>query len=77
MLGGITGWIDAWKNNGWKNAKKQHVANKELWMQLDAIRQQFAYIEFHKVKGHADNVGNIKADELANLAMDDIEAGKN
>ena len=73
VLGGITGWIEGWKQKGWVNSKKQPVANKELWMELDELRQQFAYIEFHKVKGHSDNVGNNKADELANRGMDEVE----
>lgn len=73
VLGGITGWIDGWKRKGWVNSKRQPVANKELWLMLDEERQKFADISFHKVKGHADNEGNIHADELANRAMDEIE----
>ncbi len=73
VLNGITSWIDGWKRNGWVNSKKQPVANKELWLELDKERQQFAYIEFHKVKGHSDNFGNEKADELANRGMDEAE----
>ena len=73
VLGGITSWIDGWKRKGWVNSKKQPVANKELWLALDAERKLFDDIKFHKVKGHSDNAGNIKADELANLAMDDVE----
>ena len=73
VLNGITGWIDGWKRNGWVNAKKQPVANKKLWLALDAEKQQFAHIEFHKVKGHSDNRGNERADELANLGMDKVQ----
>lgn len=72
VLNGITSWINSWKQKGWVNSKKQPVANKELWLELDEIRQQFAHIEFHKVKGHSDNEGNNKADELANRGMDEI-----
>ena len=73
VLNGITSWIADWKRKGWVNSKKQPVANKELWLALDEERRRFADIRFHKVKGHADNVGNIKADELANRAMDELE----
>lgn len=73
VLNGITSWIEGWKQKGWVNSKKQPVANKELWLELERERDKFADIEFHKVKGHADNAGNIKADELANRAMDEVE----
>ena len=63
------------RQKGWGNSKKQPVANKELWLALDEERHKFADISFHKVKGHADNAGNIRADELANRAMDELEAG--
>ena len=72
MLGGITSWIEGWRRKGWVNSKKQPVANKELWIALDEERDRFADIRFHKVKGHADNAGNIRADELANRAMDEL-----
>ena len=75
VLNGITSWIDGWRQKGWVNSKKQSVANKELWLALDEERHKFADISFHKVKGHADNAGNIRADELANRAMDELEAG--
>ncbi len=72
VLGGITSWIEGWRRKGWVNSKKQPVANKELWIALDEERDRFADIHFHKVKGHADNAGNIRADELANRAMDEL-----
>ena len=75
VLNGITSWIADWKRKGWVNSKKQPVANKDLWFALDKERAKFVDISFHKVKGHADNAGNIRADELANRAMDELEAG--
>ena len=33
----------------------------------------FSDISFHKVKGHSDDEGNNRADELANIAMDELE----
>ena len=32
---GINLWINNWKKNGWKNAAKKQVANKDLWIALD------------------------------------------
>ena len=43
-----------WQKNGWKNAKKQPVANQDLWEQL--IRYfEMPEVDFVKVKGHAGN----------------------
>ncbi|MGM8885652.1 DNA polymerase III subunit epsilon [Psychrobacter sp. 1U2] len=65
---GITDWIDGWKKRDWKTAGKKPVANKDLWQQLDALRQDRT-VEWHWVKGHAGHAGNEKADELANLGV--------
>ncbi len=72
VLNGITQWIFGWMKKGWVNSKKEPVANKELWLQLLEEKNKFSDITFHKVKGHSDNAGNNKADELANLAMDEV-----
>lgn len=73
---GITEWIYGWMKKGWKNSKKEPVANKDLWLLLLAEKDRFADITFNKVKGHADNAGNNKADELANRAMDQLSTAE-
>ena len=35
LRGGITGWINGWKRNGWRTADKKPVKNIELWQRLD------------------------------------------
>ncbi len=41
VKGGITGWIEGWRKNGWKTAAKKPVKNTELWQELDeATRRQ-------------------------------------
>jgi len=62
---GISKWIHGWKRNGWKTADKKPVKNAELWRELDALRLLHE-VKWYWVKGHADNAGNIRADELAN-----------
>ncbi len=66
---GISTWINGWKNNGWRTSGKATVKNIDLWQQLDALIAPHQ-IEWLWVKGHADNDGNIKADQLANLGAD-------
>ena len=61
---GITKWINNWKKNNWRTSKKDDVKNKELWIELDNLSSKHN-IEWHWVKGHADNEINNAVDELA------------
>ena len=57
-------WITAWQLNGWKTANKKQVKNVDLWqrlLDLLAIHK----VNWHKVKGHADNEYNNRCDFLA------------
>lgn len=65
---GITKWITGWKKNGWKTSAKKPVKNADLWEQLDELTRQHE-IEWHWVKGHAGDVENERADELARMGM--------
>ena len=65
---GIKEWIHGWKRNGWKTAAKEPVKNKELWIELDALRGKHE-IEWHWVKGHAGHPENERADRLANKGI--------
>lgn len=73
VLNGITSWISGWKAKKWVTKGKQPVKNVELWKELDELNQKFDSITWKKVKGHSDNAGNNRADELVNLAMDELE----
>lgn len=73
VLNGITSWISGWKAKNWVTKNKQPVKNVELWKELDELNQKFDSITWKKVKGHSDNAGNNRADELVNLAMDELE----
>lgn len=58
------GWLTNWKINGFRNAKKKPVVNAELWQALDYMCTKHI-INWHKVKGHADNEFNNRCDALA------------
>lgn len=64
-----TSWIDKWKNNEWLDHKKRPVVNIELFKQLLHAKKDLK-IEWIHVKGHADNLGNIRADSLARAELD-------
>lgn len=95
-------WYLNWEKNGWKNAKKESVENRELWEELLAlVRKQKC--NFFRVKGHVNlesksiNLDKIyekflewngagftyeefrhitdmnnRADELANMGIDEV-----
>ncbi|MDR9467755.1 ribonuclease HI [Marinospirillum sp.] len=69
---GITQWLPNWKRKNWKTAGGSAVKNKDLWMRLDeqAARHE---IDWRWVKGHSGDLGNEKADELANKGVTDPE----
>ena len=67
---GITNWIHNWKKNGWKTAAKKNVKNKILWQELDKLIKEHK-ITWRWVKGHSGHLENDRADELANIAIED------
>lgn len=70
VVNGINSWIHNWIKNGWKTSTKKPIENKDLWQQLYTLKNRFTDIKFLKVKGHADDQWNNRADKLCNLAMD-------
>lgn len=72
VIKGITQWINNWIKKGWKTSKGKKPENLELWKELHQLKSKFKEIEFYHCKGHSGNVGNDRADELANIAMDEI-----
>ena len=68
VKGGVTGWINGWKRNGWKTADKKPVKNVDLWQRLDEATKRHQ-VTWHWVKGHAGNEMNERADELARQGM--------
>ena len=66
---GITEWINNWKVKGWKTANKKPVKNKDLWQQLDKLTENHK-ITWKWVRGHTGHIGNERADQLANEAID-------
>jgi len=61
---GITEWIHNWKNNGWITANKQKVKNKELWIELDLLANEFE-IKWSWVKAHSTDKLNNEVDLIA------------
>ncbi len=64
-------WLDKWQTNGWKNSKKEAVANQDLWMELLDLTGRNR-VTMKKVKGHAGDEHNERCDELARQAIMDM-----
>jgi ribonuclease HI len=73
VISGINQWMASWIVNNWKTARGDVIKNIDLWKELYRIISTFKNITFTKCKGHDFNFGNNRADELANLAMDELE----
>ena len=58
-------WWKNWRANGWKNSKKEPVANQDLWEKLIYFFMKAPGYDFIKVKGHAGNTYNEMVDDLA------------
>jgi len=57
-------WYLKWQDNGWKNSKKESVANQDLWLEIIPYFNNFWY-SFKKVPGHAQVFWNEKCDAIA------------
>lgn len=68
---GMTEWLAGWKQRNWRNSAKKPVKNVDLWQELDQLCQQHQ-LQWHWVKGHAGDVGNERADQLANLGVEQL-----
>ncbi len=58
------GWAAAWKKKGWIKSDKKPALNTDLWETLLALTEVHR-LNYHWVKGHADNRFNNRCDQLA------------
>jgi ribonuclease HI len=68
---GITEWISNWMCNGWRNAAKKPVLNRELWEEFYELNQKINPT-WSYVRGHQDDVWNNRADEIATTFADNL-----
>ena len=73
VIDGITKWIHGWIKKGWVNAKKEPVANEDLWRDM-LIVSKMHRIEWQWVKGHSGNAENERVDQLA--SDEAVKAGR-
>ena len=69
VIKGMTEWITGWQRKNWKNSQKKDVLNRDLWENMLEVSND-KNIEWKYVKGHADNPGNNRCDEIATSFAD-------
>ncbi|MCR8994705.1 ribonuclease H [Brevibacillus laterosporus] len=68
-------WYDNWRSNGWKNSKKQSVANQDLWEELlEIVEGKGLWVKFEKIKGHDGIYYNEMVDDLARNGLNEARA---
>ncbi|MDE1916108.1 MAG: ribonuclease HI [Sphingomonadales bacterium] len=73
VIDGITKWVFGWQKKGWVNAKKEPVANEDLWREMLIVAKPHK-IDWHWVRGHNGHSENERVDKLASDAA--VLAGK-
>ncbi|TAM89564.1 MAG: ribonuclease HI [Candidimonas sp.] len=71
---GMSEWLANWKRRGWRTADKKPVKNADLWRELDALVARHD-LSWRWVRGHAGNPENERADQLANLGVEQVRRG--
>ncbi|PZR93535.1 MAG: hypothetical protein DI537_10485 [Stutzerimonas stutzeri] len=79
VVKGINEWMAGWIKNGWRNAAKKPVSNKEHWLAilagLEGVRGAGKTIRFEWVRGHDSDHFNNQVDALA-VAASKMPAGR-
>jgi ribonuclease HI len=71
---GITTWLPAWKDRGWRTAERKPVKNQDLWQRLEQALARHR-VEWRWVRGHSGDPDNERADQLARTALRAGHAG--
>lgn len=58
-------WWKNWRVNGWRNSKKEPVANQDLWEKLIFFFMKAPGYDFVKVRGHQGVHWNEEVDKMA------------
>lgn len=71
VMDGCHRWRKIWRTNGWKrivsnaHARRRSIPDADLWQQLDALLESNSHVQLKWCKGHAETLGNRRADMLA------------
>jgi len=68
------GFLDQWAENDWRNSANRPVKNSDLWQAISEELKRHN-VSFQKVKGHAGDPDNERADQAACKLRDLAKAG--
>ena len=57
-------WVYGWRSRGWKKSDRKPALNVDLWERLLPLIERHR-VNYHWVKGHAENEKNNRCDEMA------------
>lgn len=66
---GVTRWHQGWVRKNWRTSTGDPVKNMDLWRELLAAEKRHN-VDWRWVRGHAGDVMNERADQLATAARD-------
>lgn len=70
----ITQWMDGWEAKGWQKKSPGPIQNLDIIKQIHGLwhecGKKIGNLQMAKVAAHSGVVGNERADELCNLAID-------
>lgn len=66
------GWLESWKERGWRKADRSPVLNVELWQRIDELLGVHK-VSFVWVHGHTGHEYNERCDVLATSFADSFE----
>lgn len=68
IVNGMTKWIHGWIQQNWLGSQKKPIKNADLWQLLhgEALKHDVVWTW---VRGHSGNIGNERADFLANKGV--------
>jgi ribonuclease HI len=74
VIDGVTkGWAEKWKANDWYRTKTEMATNFDLWEKLLILIEQQQEVKFNWIKGHFGHPENERCDELASLAINNVD----
>ena len=66
------GWLDSWRQKGWRKSDKSAVLNVDLWQKLVDLLEKHE-VNFVWVKGHNGHPYNERCDKLATEFADSFQ----
>lgn len=72
VVNSLSKWLSGWKSLGFTRNNGE-LKNSYLWKEIWAKAINFRSLNIHWVKGHSEDIGNIKVDYLVNQVMSELE----